>query len=224
MTGVQTCALPICFPVTIWQEHLVRELFLDRVYHKHFEVEPGDIVVDVGASVGPFPYTNFHRNARHYFCIEPDKKSFPALVKNTIGYPVTHINKAVWEDDGLTTKNDLYFFDGYVETMRFKTFLEVYGIERIDFLKTDCEGGEYHIFNEENIDFLVENVGVVVGEWHLETPERKESFRRFRDVYLPRFKDHWVYAVDGCDIKWDLQNEHFLEYYKHVVIHINNRN
>jgi hypothetical protein len=65
---------------------------------------------------------------------------------------------------------------------------------------------------------------VVVGEWHLETPERKESFRRFRDVYLPRFKDHWVYSVDGVDIKWDLQNEHFLEYYKHVVIHINNRN
>jgi hypothetical protein len=68
---------------------------------------------------------------------------------------------------------DTYYAEGYVETMRFKTFRELYAIDRIDFLKTDCEGGEYYIFNEENIDFLVENVGVVVGEWHLETPEKK---------------------------------------------------
>ena len=107
--------------------------------------------------------------------------------------------------------------------MKFKTFRELYAIDRIDFLKTDCEGGEYYIFNEENIDFLVDNVGVVVGEWHLETSEQKIMFRRFRDQYLPRFKDFHIYSIDGINIKWDLYNEHFIDYYNQVLIHIDNR-
>jgi FkbM family methyltransferase len=202
---------------------LIRELFIERIYHKHFEVNEGDVVVDVGASVGPFSYLIADNKPSQIYTFEPSKTEFPALVKNTRGLPACHINKAMWEGDGITNQIDSYYSEGYVETMRFQTFRELYAIERIDFLKTDCEGGEYYIFNEENIDFLVENVGVVVGEWHLETPERKEMFRRFRDQYLPRFKDYFVYSVDGTDIKWDLYNEHFLQYYKQVIIHIDNR-
>jgi hypothetical protein len=29
--------------------------------------------------------------------------------------------------------------------------------------------------------------------------------------------------VDGVDIKWDLWNEHFIEYYTEVIIYIDNR-
>jgi len=29
--------------------------------------------------------------------------------------------------------------------------------------------------------------------------------------------------VDGVDIKWDLWNEHFLDYYCEVIIYIDNR-
>jgi FkbM family methyltransferase len=202
---------------------LIRELFEDRIYHRHFEVNEGDVVVDVGASVGPFSYLIGENKPSQIYTFEPSKTEFPTLVKNTRGLPACHINKAMWEGDGLTNMIDTYYAEGYVETMRFKTFRELYAIDRIDFLKTDCEGGEYYIFNEENIDFLVENVGVVVGEWHLETPERKEMFRRFRDQYLPRFKDFHIYSVDNADIKWDLYNEHFLQYYKQVIIHIDNR-
>lgn len=202
---------------------LIRELFEDRIYHRHFEVNEGDVVLDVGASVGPFSYLIAENKPSQIYTFEPSKTEFPALVKNTRGLPVCHINKAMWEGDGITNMIESYYAEGYVETMRFKTFRDLYAIERIDFLKTDCEGGEYYIFNEENIDFLVENVGVVVGEWHLETPERKEMFRRFRDQYLPRFKDFYVYSVDNADIKWDLYNEHFLQYYKQVIIHIDNR-
>ena len=37
------------------------------------------------------------------------------------------------------------------QSITFKTLLSAYGIEKIDFLKTDCEGGEYDIFTNENI-------------------------------------------------------------------------
>jgi len=202
---------------------LIKELFEDRIYNTHFDISEGDIVVDIGASVGPFIYNILERKPKQVYAVEPSKKSFPSLLKNTTGHPVTHYNKAIWEGDGITNQIDVYYPDGFVETSKFSTFRKLYGIEKINFLKTDCEGGEYHIFNEENIDFLVNNVDVIVGEWHLETPERKESFRRFRDMYLPRFKDVYVYAVDGTNIIWDLYNEHFIQFYKQVIIHIDNR-
>ena len=50
-----------------------------------------------------------------------------------------------------------------------------------------------------------------------------EKFREFRDVYLKQFTNYEVYSVDNIDIKWDLWNEHFLEYYRQVIIHIDNR-
>jgi len=30
-------------------------------------------------------------------------------------------------------------------------------------------------------------------------------------------------SVDNVDIKWDLWNDHFIEYYKQIIIHIDNR-
>jgi hypothetical protein len=63
-----------------------------------------------------------------------------------------------------------------------------------------------------------------VGEWHLHTPEEKQKFREFRDVFLRVFPTHEIFSVDGVNIKWDLWNEHFIEYYSQVIIHIDNRN
>ncbi len=202
---------------------LIRELFEEQIYNRHFPVNEGDIVVDVGASVGPFIWTIMDKNPKHVYAFEPSDAEYPTLVRNTRGWPVTTINKAMWPGDGFTSVGDIYFTGSYFETMKFSTFRKLYAIDHINFLKTDCEGGEYEIFSDENIEFLKSSVDVIVGEWHLETPERKESFRKFRDVYLPRFKDVFVYSVDGADIKWDLYNEHFLQYYKQVIIHIDNR-
>ena len=58
----------------------------------------------------------------------------------------------------------------------------------------------------------------------LENPERKEQFRVFRDTYLRLFPNVEVFSVDGANIKWDLWNEHFLEYYYQVIVYIDNRN
>lgn len=202
---------------------LIQEIFEKNVYTSFYDVKEGDVVVDIGASIGPFVYSILDKNPSQVYAIEPSKNEFPTLVKNTRNHPVCQINKAIWDGDGITNAIATYFWDGYVETMRFKTFIDLYSIQKIDFLKTDCEGGEYFIFNEENIDFLTSSVGVIVGEWHLENPEMKERFRKFRDLYLPRFKHFEVYSVDGTDIKWDLYNEHFISYYKQVIIHIDNR-
>ena len=40
---------------------------------------------------------------------------------------------------------------------------------------------------------------------------------------LPNFNNYEVLACDGVDIKWDLWNEQFIEYYRQIIIYIDNR-
>ena len=63
----------------------------------------------------------------------------------------------------------------------------------------------------------------IVGEWHLGNFERKQKFRQFRDLYLKEFSNYEVHSVNGVNIKWDLWNEHFIEFYSEIVIYIDNR-
>ena len=72
------------------------------------------------------------------------------------------------------------------------------------------------------MDFLLNNVGCIVGEWHLSTKENKIEFRYFRDKYLKQFKNVKARAVNGTRITWDLWNDHFIEYYNQVILHISN--
>jgi hypothetical protein len=48
----------------------------------------------------------------------------------------------------------------------------------------------------------------------------KCKFRWFRDNIFPQFDNIQVFSVDGVDIKWDLWNDHFIEYYNEVIVYI----
>ncbi len=77
-------------------------------------------------------------------------------------------------------------------------------------------------------DFLLyfkNNVKKIAGEWHLHLRDVNltEKFREFRDIYLKLFPNHEIFSIDGMNIKWDLWNEHFIEYYRHILIYIDNR-
>jgi FkbM family methyltransferase len=209
-----------------WYKDTILKEFVDRnIYSRFFDVEEGDIVIDVGASNGPFPYSIKHKNPSHVYCFEPSTEELISLEKNLQGLNHTIIPKGISEVDGVN-EFEVYGSVNKVETVesiRFQTFINEYNISSIDFLKTDCEGGEYEIFNRENIWWIKENVKKIVGEWHLETPEQKEHFREFRDIYLKLFPNHDLFSVDGFGIKWDLWNEHFIEYYNQVIIYIDNR-
>jgi hypothetical protein len=202
---------------------IINEIFEQKCYEKFFEVEEGDVVLDVGASVGPFTYSILHKNPKQVFCFEPSEREFKTLVKNLMGYPVIPIPKGISSVNSIVKSDMLFGGEDEMETLTFNRFINLYSINKIDFIKTDCEGGEYDIFTQDNLEFLKHNVKKVVGEWHLKYPELKEKFRNFRDNILPHFKSYRIYSVDGIDIGWDLWNEHFIEYYTEVIIHIDNR-
>jgi FkbM family methyltransferase len=202
---------------------ITKETFQDRIYEKFFEVENGDIVLDIGASVGPFTYSILDKNPKHVFAIEPSENEFITLVKNTKGFPVTPILKGISSINGSIKGEHIYSEDNLMEGISFKKLVELYDLSSIDFIKTDCEGGEYDVFTDENFDYIVNHVKKISGEWHLSNAELKSKFRNFRDLYLNKLNNFEVFSVDGINIKWDLWNDHFIDFYTEVIIYIDNR-
>ena len=213
-------------PVDGWnhKRRIIDEIYEKRLYENFCEVKEGDTVVDVGASIGPFTYSILNKNPKQVYCIEPSPKEHDTLIKNVTRDNVKIIKKGITKNDNDILYTDV--FGGVEEELKgisFNSFLKENNIDKIDFLKTDCEGGEYDIFNVDNLCWLKNNLKFAVGEWHLSTPVLKHKFREFRDVFLRVFPNHEVFAICGANIKWDLWNEHFIEYYNEIILSIDNR-
>jgi len=199
-----------------WFRETISAEMADLVYEKVFTVNPGDTVLDLGASVGPFLATIMDRPGLKMYAVEPMSKYHSSILHNTKGLAKI-IHGAISDLPELTVEW------GGAETVKgidLPALVKEYGIEKIDFLKTDCECGEYTIFKPENIEWLKANCKYCVGEWHLADEESKAKFRLVRDLIFPQFKRVEVFSVCGTNIAWDLYNEHFLEYYTEVIIHI----
>ena len=203
-----------------FKEQVIKEIFDNNDYEYFFEVEENDIVVDIGATIGEFTYKILEKKPKHCYVIEPLPIFFDTLKNNLQGHQVSFTNAAITNDkyckiewDGLNSE---------VNTLTFNDFIKQNRLNKIDFLKVDCEGGEYDIFTEENIEFL-KKVPKIVCEVHLESGILKEKFRNFRDNILPNFKNIKFMSYDFCEIMWDLQNEHFIQYYHEVYLYIDNR-
>lgn len=230
------------------------EIFNELHYERLYQVNEGDVVLDLGASVGPFTWSVSDRASKIY-SFEPIKDTFNVLEKNVGSFEnVEVINKALYHTSGrfkfpfdnnlgegpcetmskeeeLRIKNDGII----VDTLSFMDFVREYNIDKIDFIKTDTEGGEYNLFKDENINFLKNNVRNIVGEFHLISESHKTEFRYFRDKYLKQFKNFKVYSSgDGIDITWSLFNNEtydswnvknlppFIDYYELIYVYISN--
>jgi FkbM family methyltransferase len=214
---------PTCYEG--FKETVEQEIFVDKIYEKYFGVEEGDVVFDIGASLGPFTYSILDKNPSHVFAMEPSFEEFKTLVLNTRQGPVTHINKGIADRIGEFDFEFVFNNDNgnKLYSTTFKKVISDYNIKQIDFLKSDCEGGEYDIFNSENIFWIKENVKKISGEWHLGTQELKDKFKVFRETYLRLFPNHQVLSFNGVDIKWSLWNDNFIDYYSEIMIYVDNR-
>lgn len=219
-----------------------KEIFADDCYERIFPVREGDIVVDLGASIGPFTWKVMDRASKVY-AFEPMLEPLSTLRNNTEGFPVTIINKAL---NHVTGECRFPFWDMStggpcetnmpidrtieikekgltIECTTFMDFVKEYNIDKIDFIKTDCEGGEYKLFKDENIEFLLNNVRNICGEFHLFNDGwGKREFRYIRDKYFKLFKKVEARSLDNVDITWDLYNDHFIDYYSLVYLYFSN--
>ena len=214
-----------------------KEVFIDNVYQKFFKVEEGDIVFDVGASVGPFTHFIKDQNPAKVYCFEPHSEMYQTLVGNVSGENIVCVNQAIgpvtseFESAGLFNSDLRETCEEEnrqtIPSIKFKDFVEQNNITQIDFLKTDCEGGEYDIFNDENLSWVKNNVKKIAGEFHLGTPELRAKFLRFRETYLKQLTNYEIYSADYVNIKQHLYGTDngvwFLDYYTTINLYIDNR-
>jgi FkbM family methyltransferase len=172
---------------------LLREVISERLYERYRPVQEGEIVVDIGANIGLFPWSLKHLQLDRAIVVEPSTSLIPALTNNMtrLPFPVTVFDYAI----GRTTEERKVGNDDWIagdapigSTMKVKTFKDFLAdakLDRIDFLKVDCEGGEYDIFTEENYEFLTKNVKYITGEWHLSYMKNGlDAFIKFKNLYL----------------------------------------
>ena len=192
------------------------ENFVHRTYEKHQEVKPNDIVFDVGANYGSFTYSILDKKPKEVYCIEPSNTVIDFLRKNVSHGPVTFINKAISDKEEINSipENGVYIYDhegNSYSTTTFEKIIKEYNISKIDFLKFDCEGGEYSIFTKDNYEFIRNNVTNFAGEWHINDHQNAvERFIEFRNLYLNDCSDLHVYERNGKDVTKDIFNDQYL--------------
>lgn len=219
-----------------FHEVVSNEIFVDRCYTRFFDVESGDVVLDVGASVGPFSWSILEKNPGKIVCLEPEPDFFETLQENLrdSGVDITFLKKGMAAVDGLTYLTGLFDenkrdmdngVDGgqYISTVRFDTLVKKLNLSKIDFLKTDCEGQEYAMFNDANLPWIQSNVRKIAGEFHLNVPFRKDEFRKFRDTYLKTFANHKVLLMDYTDVTDQIWTEEFIQAHDTLMVYIDNR-
>lgn len=163
---------------------ILAEIFLDDCYVKGFQIPDRPVVVDVGGYIGDFAvYAAKRLNARKVVVCEPSPKNWSLLRKNISnnGYEdrITAINKAVTAGEDTFMNIDApdrnqatvsAFGSNASRRMRvpgisLASLIESEGLTQVDFLKIDCEGGEYEILSTTPTAVL-KNVHKIAFECH----------------------------------------------------------
>lgn len=195
------------------------EIFHDRIYERFFEVEEGDVVVDMGASCGPFSVSILDKKPKHIYALEPHPELFKTLQKNLRAPNTTCLNYGIadetgtfelpglWDEQG----SAMWSGKGEAKTLTFDDFLKFTRIEQIDFLKVDCEGCEYSVLNKQ--DWIMNNVKKIAGEFHF-GGELRQSFESFVRGFLLKLKpeQYHICDVEGVDLKEYINNPEGLNF------------
>lgn len=150
------------------------EVFNKEIYKdKLLVINEGDVVVDIGGNYGFFSLYAKQFNPSKIITFEPSKKTFGCLSKN-FNSDLLH-QKAVsgkseikkFSDKTIASaSNKLDESGNYdVEVIGINDLFGYLGVEKIDYLKIDCEGSEKNIFEEISKETITK-INKMVIEFH----------------------------------------------------------
>ena len=165
-----------------------------KVYHNDFvNVEENDVVVDIGFNYGLFSMVSLKNNPSKIIAFEPNPKLVSNYQKFFNHEKIELYQKAVSNKKDIVTfyennhsamsnlSNDLITHPHWgdvnttyeVELINFYQFLQENNINRIDYLKVDCEGSEYDIFDSIPNEYLTNQVKKIALEFHHKFEDKK---------------------------------------------------
>ena len=213
------------------------------LYFKYFDIEQGDIVVDLGACIGTFAAIALKKNAKKCYSLECSSPHFEDLIENVKNdNRCIAINKAI----GITDENKVFAKNSWthesqeVEIISLKSLVEEYRISKIDFLKIDVEGYEYAVLlHDESYDWIKCNVNKIVGEIHLlwnsdSIYNPMGAVVSDLSLLLGRLQNDFnleISSIDGTNITESFINNYYLtdvsmlawDYYREVTFHAENK-
>ncbi|MFA7156750.1 MAG: FkbM family methyltransferase [Bacilli bacterium] len=215
--------------------YIHKEIFDNKSYTKYFDIEENSIVVDLGANIGLFTKFALQYNIQKIYSVEPELENFKCLVENNISYKVIPIFAALSKDGyvnigksdiaGIVTESEFG-----IKSFSFKSFIDFYNIQKIDFLKIDIEQAEFDLLNAEFFEYLKNNlIKKIVGEFH---PNKNEKY--FNDILYIYWNLKYIgynvilTSIDRYDITNKILNNQILDnhknawdYYKQILFYAN---
>ncbi len=148
-------------------------------------LKPNDIVVDIGSNVGFFS-VKASKLASKVISIDGSPEVYSCLVENCKDYPnIFTLNSSVLPED--SEQSWPWSVKGNPLRMTLEDVMELFQLDRIDFLKCDIEGGEYDLFDSVFPETL-SKIDRIAIETHHE--DKNETF------YIPgkvRHSFFWEY-------------------------------
>lgn len=163
----------------IW---VIKETCLDRDYeHYGVDLQKGWRIMDIGGGLGDFTIYAANVPESHIYAFEPFPESYQLLQENlqlnqihnasvyaqAVGAENGHLSLVT--GSGVAVRHSTSLNDGIgdmvVESITLDDALANLGEDQIDFLKMDCEGGEYDIlFNAS--DSTLDRIQNICMEYH----------------------------------------------------------
>ena len=171
-------------------------------------VENGDVVVDIGANIGAFANYAYHKGAEKIYCFEPADTAFECLVRNkplntetfksAIGnkYGIIKITLPSADD----TMSGSAFIDkgvsNYCPIVPVDFLFSQGVLEKIDFLKIDCEGAELDVLDgisDENL----KKVSKIALEFHSNYLTEDDSEKIMQRLTGAGFRSFQLFLGNG---------------------------
>lgn len=153
------------------------EIFIKEIYDdKLVRIHEDDVVVDIGANYGFFSLYAQGFNPKKIIAFEPSKGVFDSLSENVKNVELHQ--KAISGKSGILNFEEIKNStassrisnsnEGYsVEVIGINELFDFLKLEKIDYLKIDCEGSEKEIFENITINNL-NRINKLVVEYHSE--------------------------------------------------------
>ena len=162
--------------------HILKEIYIDKVYEPFLQGKKDLTVIDAGANISLFSQYIYDRS-KVIYAIEPSADHFECIVQTK---NFNHLNKIIPIKIALSHENgEAKFFhsqnttmyslnnavsDGSnfesVETMTMEKLFDDFDIGHIDFMKVDIEGAESEVFSSEGFSRVADKIDIIVGENH----------------------------------------------------------